>query len=81
VKPMTRTQVVNLWTEHVRKVLNLQNTAMLLMQHPDATPEQLMEAHFALVKIMQAHRDAVPRVRAVWPRWLPFPNIEEKIMP
>lgn len=77
---INKRQIMAVWTQHVINVRKLQNTVLLLMQHPDATPDQLAHAHLAMVEIMKVHRASVEKVRAIWPSYLPFPNIEERII-
>jgi len=61
-------KIVLAWREHLKKVEELQQTALKLMAHPDTTPEQLWYAHQALVSTMKNHRELAPKVQEKWPR-------------
>jgi hypothetical protein len=45
--------------------------------HPDATQEQIWELHLKLVALMQNHREVAPKVRAKWPAFSNFIELEK----
>lgn len=70
-------QIVVIWTEHLKKVKALQDTALKLLTHPDVTAEQLAHVHKVMVSVMQQHREIAPKVRAKWPRFSSFIDLED----
>ena len=72
-------QIVDIWTQHLKQVKALQDTALQLLAHPDVTPEQLVAVHRTMVSVMQQHREIVPKVRAKWSRFSNFIDLENVI--
>lgn len=70
-------RIVVIWTEHLKKVKALQNTALKLLAHPDVTPEQLAHVHKVRVSVMQQHWEIAPQVRAKWSRFSNFVDLDD----